>query len=193
LIFIVSGPGGAGKGTLVARLLRLMPDLKLSRSWTTRARRPGEPEKAYDFVTHEEFQRRIDDGGFLEWTESASSPGHLYGTPSPGVTDSARVPESDLVPESDWVLEIDLDGARQVKAVRPEAVLILVVPPSREAQEERLRRRGDSAPNVAHRLDLGAEEERTGRQMADHVVVNDDIERAAAEVADIIRAHRKGH
>jgi guanylate kinase len=180
LIFIVSGPGGAGKGTLVARLIQLMPDLQLSRSWTTRARRPGEPEDAYVFVTHEEFQRRIEQRGFLEWTESASSPGQRYGTPAPGATDT------------DLVLEIDLDGARQVKAVEPEAVLILVVAPSRQAQEERLRRRGDTASNVAHRLELGAQEERTGRRMADHVVVNDDLERAAAEVADIIRAQRKG-
>jgi guanylate kinase len=189
LIFIVSGPGGAGKGTLVARLLDRVPDLDLSRSWTTRPRRPGEAEDAYEFVTHDEFQRRVKEHGFLEWTESASAPGHLYGTPalSPPKDDP---PHGDP-PRNDIVLEIDLDGARQVKEVHPEAVLILVVAPSREEQEERLRDRGDSADNVAHRLELGVEEEMMGRRIADHVVVNDQIDRAAAEVAGIIRERRK--
>jgi guanylate kinase len=183
LIFIVSGPGGVGKGTLVAHLLQLVPDLLLSRSWTTRPRRAGEAPDAYVFVTQEDFERRIRENGFLEWTESASSPGNRYGTPELTPDDTG----------ADAVLEIDLDGARQVKAVHPDAVLILVLAPSRDAQEKRLRDRGDTDDDVLHRLDLGAEEERIGRQMADHVVFNDEIERAAAEVAGIIRGHRKGH
>jgi guanylate kinase len=180
LIVIISGPGGVGKGTVVDQLMRLVPDLRLSRSWTTRPQRPGESDGAYQFVSRDEFQRRISDGGFLEWTESASMPGHLYGTPSLGESDH------------DVVLEIDLDGARQVKEVHPEALLILLVAPSRELQEQRLRRRGDSDRDVAHRLELGEREERIGRQMADHVVINDDLDRAAGEVAGIIAGHRSG-
>jgi guanylate kinase len=180
LIIIISGPGGVGKGTVVDRLLEIVPDLHLSRSWTTRPRRPAESDDDYQFVSHEEFQRRIDEGGFLEWTESSSKPGHLYGTPALSGLDQ------------DVVLEIDLDGARQVKDTNPEALLILLVAPSRQVQEQRLRRRGDNDRDVAHRLELGEREERIGRLMADHVVVNDDIERAADEVAGIIAGHRSG-
>jgi guanylate kinase len=180
LIVIISGPGGVGKGTVVDEVLKVVPDLHLSRSWTTRPQRPAEPDDAYQFVSHEAFQKRIAEGGFLEWTESASMPGHLYGTPSLTGRDH------------DVVLEIDLDGARQVKGVHPEAVLILLVAPSREAQERRLRRRGDDDVAVAHRLELGEQEERVGRQMADYVVINDDIDRAAGEVAGIIAGRRAG-
>jgi guanylate kinase len=180
LIIIVSGPGGVGKGTVVDRLLQKVPDLHLSRSWTTRPRRPSESDDDYQFVSREEFRRRIAAGGFLEWTESSSRPGHLYGTPSLSGLDH------------DVVLEIDLDGARQVKEANPEALLILLVAPSREVQEERLRRRGDNDLDVAHRLELGEREERIGRQMADHVVVNDDVDRAAGEVAGIIAGRRSG-
>jgi guanylate kinase len=163
--------------------LDLVPDLRLSRSWTTRPRRPGEAADAYVFVTQDDFQRRIREHGFLEWTESASSPGNLYGTPALNPDDRG----------DDVILEIDLDGARQVKEVHPDAVLILVLAPSRDAQEKRLRDRGDTDDDVAHRMVLGAEEERVGRQMADHVVFNDEIERAVTELAGIIQAHRKGH
>jgi guanylate kinase len=180
LIIIVSGPGGVGKGTVVDQLMKVVPDLRLSRSWTTRPQRSGEPDDAYEFVSHEAFQQRIADGGFLEWTESASKPGHLYGTPSLAAVDH------------DVVLEIDLDGARQVKTLHPEALLILLVAPSRQVQEQRLRRRGDDERDVAHRLELGEREERTGRRMADYVVVNDDIDRAAGEVAGIIAGRRSG-
>lgn len=88
------------------------------------------------------------------------------------------------------LLEIDLDGARQVKAAHPEAILVLVVAPSRSEQEERLRERGDDDDSIAARLALGAAEEELGRRLADHVVVNDDVERAAQEVAGILRRYR---
>lgn len=178
MIYVVSGPGGVGKGTVAGRLPSLVPDLTLSRSWTTRARRPGEPDSAYSFVDEPTFQARIDAGGFLEWTRYPGS-GFLYGTP---------LPDPDL--EGDLLLEIELDGAQQIKARFPEAVLVLLVAPSLDVQEERLRHRGDSEDAVRRRIEVGREEEELGRKLADHVVVNDDVDRAAAEVAGIIQRRR---
>lgn len=90
------------------------------------------------------------------------------------------------------MLEIELDGAQQVKAVHPDAILILIVAPSIEARAQRLRKRGDDEQSVTRRLDVGAEEEELGRRLADHVVVNDDLNRAAEEVAGILRGHQAG-
>lgn len=179
MIYILSGPGGVGKGTVVTRLLSLAPGLRLSRSWTTRARRPGEAEDAYVFVDRDTFLANIDRSGFLEWTEFAGN-GHLYGTP---------VPEAD--PDGDLLLEIELDGAQQVKKLSPDAVLVFVVPPSREAWENRLRGRGDDEDSVRRRLEVGEREVELGTRLADHVIVNDDVDRAAAEVADIIGSRRQ--
>jgi guanylate kinase len=174
VILIVSGPGGVGKGTVVARLLELRPDLWLSRSWTTRPRRPGESEDAYTFVDRDAFKARIAAGGFVEWTEFAGT-GHLYGTPTLDVPDDQTV-----------VLEIELDGAQQVKRRHPDSLLMLIVAPSRQDLERRLRGRGDDEASVARRLDVGAAEEALGRRIADHVIVNDDVDRAAREVAGIL-------
>ena len=178
MIFVVSGPGGVGKGTVVARLMELEPDVWLSRSWTTRPRRPGEPEEAYVFVDRADFEKRIHEEGFLEWTEFAGT-GAMYGTPN---VDADR---------QDILLEIEVDGAQQVKGRHPDAVLIFIVAPSQEDQEERLRHRGDDDEAVARRLEVGAEEEKIGRRIADHVVVNDDVERAAREVAGILARYRE--
>jgi len=177
---VVFGPGGVGKGTLVGRLLEARDFLWLSRSWTTRPRRPGEPEDAYVFVSREQFLERVAKGGFVEWTEFPGN-GHLYGTP-----------ELTAPPGHDIVLEIELDGAKQVKAAHPDAVLVLVTAPSREAQAERLRRRGDDEAQVRRRLEVGQEELRLGADLADHVVVNDELERAAEELAGIVDRYRKG-
>ena len=177
-MLVVAGPGGVGKGTVVSRLSELDPQLWLSRSWTTRPRRPGEAAGAYVFVDRDTFLRHRDAGGFLEWTEFPGN-GHLYGTP-----------RADAPAERDVVLEIELDGARQVRAAHPDAVVVLVVAPSTEEQEARLQARGDDADSVARRVAVGREEEAVGRQLADHVVVNDDLERAARELAGIIEQHR---
>ena len=175
----MSGPGGVGKGTVVARLLEMVPDLQLSRSWTTRARRPGEPEDAYVFVDRPAFEAHLAAGGFLEWNEFPAN-NALYGTPviEPG--------------DRDVLLEIELNGARQVKARYPDSLLIFIVAPSRAVQEARLRQRGDDESSVERRLALGEVEQEEGEALADHVVVNDDLERAAAQVAGIIVAHRAG-
>lgn len=176
IIVIVSGPGGAGKGTIVETLIQRDSALWLSRSWTTRAQRDGESDDAYVFVDKAAFQQRIDDGGFLEWTEFL---GNFYGSPSPSV-------DSGL----DIVLEIELHGAQQVKERHPEAILVFVQPPSREEQRRRLQGRGDSEDHVVLRLKKAEDEERLGAEQADVVIVNDDLERAVAEIQGIIGAAR---
>jgi guanylate kinase len=185
LIAIVSGPGGVGKGSVVDRLLEIEPGIQLSRSWTTRPKRPGELDDAYVFVDRDAFEKRIADEGFLEWTRYPGT-GHLYGTPT---LDDVSDEGGGGAPT---VLEIELDGAQQVKAVHPDAILILIVAPSIEARAQRLRKRGDDEQSVTRRLDVGAEEEELGRRLADHVVVNDDLNRAAEEVAGILRGHQAG-
>ena len=179
LIIVVSGPGGVGKGTIVDALVRRDPDLWLSRSWTTRARRPGEREDAYVFTSAEAFEERITAGGFLEWTEFL---GNYYGTPRPGQLDDAGAP--------DIVLEIELDGAQQVKRQYPQAILIFVLPPSRDEQERRLRGRGDPGDKVQARLRKAELEEPIGREQADYLVVNDDIDRTVDEMMAIIDRER---
>jgi len=173
---VLIGPGGAGKGTVSRALVARDPKLWLSRSWTTRPQRPGELDDAYVYVDTETFMARVRDGGFLEWAEFL---GHLYGTPVPS-------PPAGF----DVLLEIDVQGARQVLSQRPDAVVILLVPPSTEVQEQRLEARGDPAQQVALRIETGLDEVRQGRQIAGHVVVNDAVDRATAEVAGIVEAAR---
>jgi guanylate kinase len=180
LIFIVSGPGGVGKGTIVRALVQRDPGLWLSRSWTTRAQRPGEAPDSYVFVSRTEFEDRIEAGGFLEWTSFLDN---YYGTPVPDLA------HGDLAGR-DIVLEIEVDGARQVKALHPEAVLIFILPPSRDEQARRLRGRGDPDDKVDQRVRKAEEEEPIGRALADHIVVNDDLSRTVDEMVDIIGAHR---
>ncbi len=179
LILVVSGPGGVGKGTLASRLLELDSDLWLSRSWTTRRRRDGEPADAYCFVDRETFEKRLAAGGFLEWNEFAPN-GQLYGTP---------VPEPP--PGADVLLEIEPNGARQVKAAHPDAVVVLIVAPTEEAQRERMQRRGDDDASIDRRVQQGRREVELARGLADAEVVNDDVDRAAREVAGILAAARR--
>lgn len=180
LVVIVSGPGGVGKGTIVDALVQRDERLWLSRSWTTRDRRPSESDEAYVFVDRQRFEERMAAGGFLEWTEFL---GHYYGTPTP---------DDDLIGQSDVVvLEIEVDGAQQVKALRPDARLIFVLPPSREEQERRLRGRGDAPERVRQRLRKADEEEPVGLRLADHVVVNDDLESTIEEMLSIIGRSRQ--
>ena len=176
LIIVVSGPGGVGKGTIVDALVERDPRLWLSRSWTTRGQRPGERDDAYVFTTREAFEARLARGGFLEHTEFL---GNYYGTPTP-----------EPLPGRDIVLEIEVDGAQQVKRREPGALLLFVLPPSRHEQQRRLRGRGDPEDQVAERLRKAEEEEPVGIELADHVVVNDDLERTISEMLDLIDAAR---
>jgi guanylate kinase len=177
LIFVVSGPSGTGKGTIVDALVEADPTLWLSRSWTTRSRRKNESPYAYRFVDKATFEAHIAADGFLEYAEVF---GNFYGTPMP--TPPAG---------SDVVLEIDVQGAQQVEDRFPDAILVFIEPPSREAQQDRLRSRGDDEATIARRLAKAAAEEEIGHQIADHVVVNDQLERAVAEVAGIVESHRE--
>ena len=157
--------------------MKRVPDLWLSRSWTTRKQRPGEPDDAYTFVDRDTFFARRDAGGFLEWVELL--PDYFMGTPLP-----------DPPADKDMILEIDIRGARQVREKYPDAVVILVLPPSREELERRMRQRGDREEFIRARLELGEAEEAEGRKIADHVVVNDDLERALEDLAGIVNEHR---
>ena len=168
-----------GKGTLVARLCELVPGLWLSRSWTTRPPRPGEPADAYTFVDRPAFEGRIAEGGFLEWAELEAND-HLYGTPWP-----------EAPPGADVVLEIDVQGAAQVRERYADAVVVLVVPPSTGELAARMRKRGDDEDAIASRLAIAGEEEERGRRLASHVVVNDDLERAVDELAGILAESRR--
>jgi len=178
VIVVVCGPGGVGKGTVVARLVAEDPGLWLSRSWTTRARRPGEAADAYTFVDRPTFERHIAEDGFLEHAEFL---GNLYGTPWP-----------DVDADHDVVLEIDVQGAEQVLAREPTALVVLLEPPSPEVQAERLRHRGDPPEQVERRVAVAAAELEHGRRLGAVRVVNDDLDRAVAEVHDLIRARRQG-
>ena len=165
-----------GKGTIVRRLTAADPRLWLSRSWTTRPRRPGEDADAYVWSSRDDFLAHQAAGGFIETNELL---GNLYGTPVP-----------DPPPGTDVVLEIDINGAEQVLARSPDAVVVMIVPPGPDVLAARLRGRGDSPDAVTARLELGREEMERGALLAHHIVVNDDLDKAVAEVAGIIAGHR---
>lgn len=176
LILIVSGPGGVGKGTIVDALLRRDSTLLLSRSWTTREQRPGEHDEAYVFTTREAFEQHRQKNGFLEWTEFL---GNYYGSPVPDLSDGR-----------DIVLEIEVDGAQQVKVRHPESVLIFILPPSRDEQRRRLIGRGDPDHKVIERLRKAEEEEPVGLALADYSFVNDDLDRTVTEMLNLIERLR---
>jgi guanylate kinase len=176
LIVVVFGPGGVGKGTVIKRALERDDRLWLSRSWTTRARRPGEPADAYNFVDKAGFEANVAAGGFLEWALVLDD---LYGTP---------MPEAPV--GRDVVLEIDVQGAHQVAVERPEALLVLMLAPSVETQTARLRARGDLEDHVQRRVELGRSEEHDGRALAAHLIVNDEVESSVDRLLAIIEDAR---
>jgi len=176
LIIVVSGPGGVGKGTIVDALVHRDDRLFLNRSWTTRERRPSEAVDAYVFTDSATFEQHIAAGGFVEWTEFL---GNYYGSPLPE-------PGS----EQDVVLKIEVDGAQQVKRIFPDALLLFVLPPSRDEQERRLRGRGDPGDKVLARLKKAEVEEPIGRALADHIVINDDLDDTILEMLQIIESAR---
>ncbi|HVS89806.1 MAG TPA: guanylate kinase [Candidatus Acidoferrum sp.] len=182
LVLIVSGPSGSGKSTLVLRVLEL-PATMPSVSCTTRPRRTTEASgKCYDFVTEVEFEAMVKRGEFLEYARVFGK--HSYGTPKKWLEESRKK-------GLDLVLEIDVQGAAQVKEKLPESVAIFILPPSREELERRLRSRGqDSGEEIARRLAQARDEIAAFGKFYDYCVVNDDMERAGREAQSIVTALR---
>jgi guanylate kinase len=177
-VFVITGPSGVGKGTLIEKLLERVPELELSVSATTRPPRPGEVDsRDYHFLSPEEFERRVEAGDFLE---HAAYSGNRYGTLRKAVEDRLRQGRS-------VALEIEVQGARQVRAAMPEAVLIFIAPPDPEALRRRLERRGtDSAEAIERRLRT-AELELEAQVEFPHVVVNDDVQKAVDQLERLVR------
>jgi guanylate kinase len=169
-VLVVTGPSGVGKGTLINRLLERVPGLALSVSATTRPPRPGEVEgRDYHFLSPEEFEKRLLRNEFLEHAMYA---GNHYGTPRNEI-DRA---------DDGLVLEIEVEGARQVRERLPEALQVFIAPPSPEALRQRLLKRGTDSEEQMRRRLARAEEELAARSEFKHVIVNDDLAKAVAEL-----------
>lgn len=180
-VFIISAPSGSGKSTLVNRLLREAPDLTFSISYTTRKPRGSEVEgQNYRFVPVEDFESMIARGEFLEYAKVF---GNYYGTHR-SVLDSARVAGKDVV------LDIDVQGARQLKERIPEAVTVFILAPSRQVLEQRLRARGEDREEVIDRRLRDAAEEIGNYKQYDYVLVNRDLDETVASLCGIVRAER---
>jgi len=185
MLFVLSAPSGAGKTTIARSILRQFPAMQFSVSATTRAQRPRETNgKDYFFLSREEFERRVAEGGLVEWEEIY---GNLYGT---------LKSEIDRVLENGghMLFDIDVKGALSIKRLYGEtAVLIFIRPPSMDVLRERLERRGtDSAEVIDRRMQRSAWELEQA-PLFDHVVLNDDLQRSIPEVADIVTIHMHRH
>jgi guanylate kinase len=178
-VFVITGPSGVGKGTLIERLLERIPELELSISATTREPRPGELDgRDYHFLSPEEFRRRLEKGDFLE---HASYSGNYYGTLRDEV--QSRVARCHSV-----VLEIEVQGARQVRdSMGDEAVLIFIAPPDEAVLRERLEARGTDSPEAIEQRLRTAEVELAARSEFPLEVVNDEVQKAASELERLVR------
>ena len=180
-LFIVSAPSGTGKTTLVERLVQCVPDLRMSRSYTSRPARVGEQDGVdYNFITRERFELMVREGQFLEWADVF---GNCYGT-------CAADTDAMLARGEDVVLVIDVQGARQVRSRGIETIGIFVLPPSAKVLEQRLRGRSkDSEEQIRRRLEVASAEVDEYSQY-EYVVVNDDIEAAVGRLQSIVGAER---
>ena len=177
-IFIISAPSGTGKSTVINRLLEMRNDLYFSISATTREPRPGEIDgKSYIFLTHDQFKALIANNELLEYAEYV---GNYYGTPKKPVLEHTELGR-------DIILDIDVQGCKQVKNALPEAVTIFIVPPSLTELEKRLRNRGtDPEERMLKRMER-AKMEMAEKDSYDHIIVNDDVDRAACDILEIMR------
>jgi guanylate kinase len=180
-IFIVSAPSGSGKSTLVHLLLKRDPKLLFSVSYTTRPIRGAEvPGESYHYITREAFEERVAKGEFLEWAEVF---GNYYGTHR-SVLDRA------IAEDRDVVLDIDVQGARQLKSAIPDAVSVFILAPSREILEKRLRSRSEDAEAVIQKRLRKAADEIRNYTSYDYVLVNDDLTRSTDTLSAIVAAER---
>ncbi|PWT99576.1 MAG: guanylate kinase [Terriglobia bacterium] len=180
-VFIISAPSGSGKSTLVSRLIAAIPSLMFSISYTTRKPRGTEiQDQNYHFITRAGFEEMIARGEFLEWAEVF---GNYYGTHC-GVLEEARRQGKDLV------LDIDVQGARQLKCRIPEAVTVFILAPSRQVLEHRLRARGEDRDEVIERRLREAAEEISNYKAYDYVLINRDLAESDARLAAIVNAER---
>lgn len=180
-LYTISAPSGAGKTSLVAKLLAHTPRLGVSVSHTTRPMRPGEEDGVnYHFVSHAQFEQMLNASAFLEHAQVFDN---FYGT-------SQRWVESQLAAGEDVILEIDWQGAQQVRHLMPDTVAIFIMPPSREALNERLTGRGQDDSAVIQRRMDAAVAEMSHYVESDYVVINDDFDTALADLEAIVRSHR---
>ena len=181
LLFVVSAPSGTGKTTVVERLVQVVPDLALSRSYTSRPARPGEADRVdYNFITRARFEEMIAADAFLEWADVF---GNLYGT---GAADAER----ELASGRDLVLVIDVKGARQVRARFPGTVGVFVMPPSYQVLEQRLRGRSKDPEDAMQRRLQTARDEVAAFAEYDYVIVNDELEACVERLRAIVIAER---
>jgi guanylate kinase len=180
-LYTISAPSGAGKTSLVAKLLAQTPRLGVSVSHTTRTMRPGEQDGVnYHFTSHADFQHMLDKAAFLEHAQVFDN---FYGT-------SQHWVKSQLTTGEDVILEIDWQGAEQVRRLMPDTVAIFIMPPSKEALNDRLTGRGQDDSAVIQRRMNAAVAEMSHYSESDYVVVNDDFDTALADLEAIVRSHR---
>lgn|SRR5579885_678599 len=183
-VFIISAPSGSGKTTLVERLLRDVPGLHFSVSYTTRQPRGQEQNgREYCFVTREQFEQMIQHNDFLEWAEVF---GNYYGTAKHFLDDARRM-------SKDLLLDIDVQGARQVKETIREAVSIFILPPSRDILETRLRKRSEDSEEVIRKRLRTAGNEVYGYEQYDYILINDQLEGSAERLKAIVLTERRRH
>jgi guanylate kinase len=179
-VVIISGPSGVGKSTICHELVKRLPDVYLSISVTTRPKGSGETDgRDYWFISEQQFKQRIENGKLLEYAKVFD---HWYGTPKDEVEKALKVGK--IV-----ILEIDVQGAKQVKAVYTDAIMIFILPPSAKVLAERMDQRGREKPDMAEvRLNGASNEIAAAWQYYKHMVINEDLQQAVREIAQIIRA-----
>jgi guanylate kinase len=180
-LYVIAAPSGAGKTSLVKALIESLEHIRVSVSYTTRAARPGEQEGVnYHFISHEQFEKMLDGSEFLEHAQVFDN---YYGTGQAWV-------DSELKKGVDVILEIDWQGAQQIRRLHPDCASIFILPPSRETLEQRLRQRNQDSDEIIARRMQGAVEEMSHYVEFDYLVINDDFQTALADLQSIVKSHR---